>query len=269
MKRLLTAMLLALVLSPAAWAASLAPHRALYDLKLAHANQGADLSSVEGRLAYELQGSSCEGWTVSFRMANRFAPVEGDVRTVDMQSTSYESGDFLDMRYASKEFLNGKLQAETRIKASREALGKAGSAEKDGADSAVAIPPEALFPMQHQIHLMDLAAKGESHDSSLIYDASDSEKVFRVVSFIGKRKDPGRNSQDSGNPEAKPLAGLASWPVSVSYYPAVGTEDVPDYQISFDIYENGVATGLTLDYGDFALKGTLTKLEMLDGESCN
>lgn len=268
MKRLLTAMLLALAISPPAWAATLSPHRALYDLKLARANQGADLSAVEGRLAYEIQGTSCEGWTVSFRMANRFAPVEGDTRTVDMQSTSYESGDFLDMRYASKEFLNGKLQAESRIKASRTALGQEGHAEKEGANSAVTIPPGALFPMQHQIHLMDIAAKGESHDSSLIYDASDADKVFHVVSFIGKRKDPGQNIHDIANAQAKPLAGLRSWPISISYYPAGGTEDVPDYQISFDLYENGVATGLMLDYGDFALEGTLSKLEMLEGESC-
>jgi hypothetical protein len=34
------------------------------------------------------------------------------------------------------------------------------------------------------------------------------------------------------------------------------------------MYENGVATGLVLDYGEFALDGELANLELLDAEAC-
>ena len=37
-----------------------------------------------------------------------------------------------------------------------------------------------------------------------------------------------------------------------------------EYQVSFDMYENGVATGLVLDYGEFALSGKLADLKMLE-----
>jgi EipB-like len=43
---------------------------------------------------------------------------------------------------------------------------------------------------------------------------------------------------------------------------------VPDYQVSFDLYENGVATGLVLDYGSFALAGKLADLSLSDASEC-
>ena len=54
----------------------------------------------------------------------------------------------------------------------------------------------------------------------------------------------------------------------VSYFPLEGGGEVPEYQVSFDMYENGVATGLVLDYGDFALSGTLADLKLLDEPAC-
>ena len=56
--------------------------------------------------------------------------------------------------------------------------------------------------------------------------------------------------------------------MSVSYYALDGNPDTPDYQVSFDMYDNGVASSLVLDYGDFALSGTLSDLKLLDKPSC-
>ncbi len=56
--------------------------------------------------------------------------------------------------------------------------------------------------------------------------------------------------------------------MTVSYYALEGGSETPEYQVSFDMYENGVATGLVLDYGDFALSGTLADLKLLDMPDC-
>ena len=56
--------------------------------------------------------------------------------------------------------------------------------------------------------------------------------------------------------------------MSISYYAAEGSSETPEYQVTFDMYENGVATGLMLDYGDFVLSGKLTELTMLDVPEC-
>jgi hypothetical protein len=70
--------------------------------------------------------------------------------------------------------------------------------------------------------------------------------------------------------DAAGLKGLASWPITVSYFrDQDARRDTPDYQISFDLYENGVATGLLLDYEEFVLGGDLAKLEFLDATPCD
>ena len=263
--------LLAAVSAGSAQAAVIAPHRAIYDLKMVQSNQGAALSSIEGRLAFEVVGTSCDGWTVSFRMVNRFVPTEGPGRLVDTQSTSFESGDGTRMDYSEKEFVNQKLQAETRIKVSRSTVESAGEGRiLSPKDKVFELPMAAAFPMQHQLRLMDKAAQGEQRDTSVIFDGSDGENAFRAITFIGKEKPAGENRRDQANAEAAGLSSLRSWPVSISYYSASGdSQDVPAYQIGFDLYENGVATGLKMDYGQFKLEGQMKKLELLPVESCN
>lgn len=267
MKKLLLAASLSFAIVPAQ-AATIAAHRAIYDLDLVQLRKGADLSSVKGRLAFEIDGSTCEGWTVSFRMINKFQPVEGEPKLVDTQSTSFESGDGLKLRYNEHEFINRAAQPETRISVSRDGLDKDGKGEQgDPGTAPFILPPGTAFPMQHQFRLMAAAEKGVSRDDSMIYDGSDADKSFRAISFIGKRKAPGANARDSADADAAALSALASWPVTISYYHRDGG-DTPDYQVAFDIYENGVATGLVLDYGDFVLGGDLAKLEMLAADPC-
>ena len=45
-------------------------------------------------------------------------------------------------------------------------------------------------------------------------------------------------------------------------------DDTPIYTLGFDLYENGVSRALRLDYGDFSLKGEMTRLELLPGKGC-
>ena len=59
-----------------------------------------------------------------------------------------------------------------------------------------------------------------------------------------------------------PIAGVPHWPVGLSYYAAGAGERLPIYTLSFDLYENGVSGALKLDYGDFAIVGDLTALDI-------
>jgi hypothetical protein len=42
----------------------------------------------------------------------------------------------------------------------------------------------------------------------------------------------------------------------------------PAYELSYRYYENGVTTDLNIDYGEFAIKGTLKELTFLDAGKC-
>ena len=69
-------------------------------------------------------------------------------------------------------------------------------------------------------------------------------------------------------------SGMTRWPVSIAYFndrekseDALG-EETPSYQMSFDLYENGVTRNLVMDYGNYALTGTLESIEPLARSDC-
>ena len=259
-----------LTLASQAIAAAVVPHRAVYDLRLLRTTNGANVDSVAGRMAYEVSGSECDGWTVGFRLVNRFDYKEGSSRLFDTQSSSWETGDGKAMNYSEKEYVNSKQEGEKRISVARPGSENAGEVSITlPAEKKLSISAETVFPMRHQLRLMDAALKGKTRDVSLVYDGSDEDKTVLAISFIGKRKNPGEGHDDADNPQAVPLKSLASWPVTIGYYATdVNAPETPLYQINFDMYENGVSTNLVMDYGNFALSGKLAHLDFLKAETC-
>jgi hypothetical protein len=253
-----------------AQASAVAPHRAVYDLELLRTTKSANVGSVSGRMAYEVSGSECDGWTVSFRLVNRFDYKEGSPRLFDTQSSSWETGDGREMNYSEKEFVDSKQESEKRVSVVR--------AAKDGVGEVsitlpqpkkATIPAEAVFPMRHQLRLMEAAARGQTREISLVYDGSDAEKTVRAISTIGRKVNAGEGKKDKDNPQAAVLQSLSSWPVTIGYYSAEeDNTETPLYQINFDMYENGVSNSLVMDYGNFALSGKLAHLELLQAETC-
>jgi hypothetical protein len=258
-----------LLAATAADAATVMPHRAIYDLSLLRANEGASLQSATGRLAFEIDGSSCEGYTVNFRMATKYRPNEGEMTLIDTMTTTYEGPGALEFRHQMKELVNGDQRQEFRIKLNRDSVAAEGQGSiSTKPDESFTVPANVSLPMQHQMKLMALGEQGGGRDSSVIFDGSDEGKVFRAISFVGKPKMPGAIARDTVNAAAAPLKALGSWPMTTSYYNVEGTAETPEYQVTFDMYENGVATGLVLDYGEFALTGTLSDLKMLNPSEC-
>ena len=251
-------------------AAVVVPHRAIYELQMLRSSQGANLGSVAGRMAYEVTGSECDGWTVSFRLVNNFDYKEGNSRLIDTQSSSWETGDGTEMSYSEKAFIDNKPDAEKRLMVQRQSKDGVGEGKITlPKEQTFSITGDTIFPMRHQLRLMDAAEKGESRDISVVYDGSDNAKPVRAISTIGRKIGPGESKEDSSNPNASELKDLPSWPVSIGYYPVDDKDaETPSYQISFDMYENGVSTGLVMDYGKFALSGKLSHLEFLKPETC-
>lgn len=256
-----------LCLVTAANAVTLAPHRAFYDLEVKRLDQGNNISSIRGKLAYEITGSRCDGYAVNYRIANRIMYNEGQAQLIDTQMTSWESGDGLEIDMTQKQFVDSKLNSESRIKVKKDRPDAAG---KGQIITAVTKPfetaPSAVFPTLYQLRLIEAALKGNSRDEALVYEGSDDDKTIKAISFIGARK-PVAGLPASGG---EALGSLAAWPVSISYYPLAGEgDDQPVYQATFMMLENGISTDLVLDYGSYALSGKLSKLEMLKPETCN
>lgn len=260
-----------MVASSGTFAASLAAHRAYYTLEAKRVDKESGLSSVSGRLAYEIKGSECEGYAVNYRIANRYSRSDGsEAQESDLRLTSFETGDGLSLDVQESQYMNAEAKAKTRIKASRAALGSEADAELTGDESkSFKVDGAALFPTVFQKRLVDLALAGTTRDVSVVYEGTDGEKSQRVITFIGAKKS-GMMLDDSIDKASRDeFAKLSYWPVTMSYYAIDAAGDAqPDYQASFSMFENGVSTDMVLDYGSYALAGKLNKLEVFKTEAC-
>ncbi len=248
--------------------AVLSPHRAVYDLKLKSASDRSGIKDLVGRMVIEMTGSVCDGWSVNFRLVNDFQLPRGKRRLVDSRSTSWEAGDGSRMSYFEREFIDNRPYMVTRLKVSqtdkkvRQKLPK---------NSVFEIPSDAIFPVTHQMRLIEKAHNGALRDKSVVYDGADRKNVYQAITFIGKQRSGSiKPAGIKGDGEKALLSGTMFWPVTVSYFALNGKEqqDTPNQQISFAMYENGVAGDLTIDYGDFSMSGKLVRLDKLPQVSC-
>ena len=255
-------------------AASLAPHRAYYDLEAGRLDSNAGIAAITGKLAYEITGSDCGGYAVSYRIANRYVQGEGTAtQTTDNQQTSFESGDGLELDLQQKNFLNTKLENQSRVKVKKSKAGAPGVGEIVAADTTqIKTDAKAVFPTDYQKRLLQAAIAGEVRHEAMVFEGSDGDKALRAIAFIGAKKQLGNQVEQSETDAetAALLNKLPYWGVTVSYYSADGRgDDAPIYQATFNMLENGVSTNLLLDYGTYALKGKLSKIELLKPETCN
>lgn len=244
----------------------LAPHRATYELSLLKATGSKAPTSASGRIAFDFSGSACDGYTQEFRQVTEIQPPEGETRVSDMRSTTFEDGGGRKFRFHMTT-RGGRGGAE-------EVDGSAGLS-RDGALSVELKRPRrakldlaqgVLFPTEHLRRVIVAAKAGERIFETKVYDGSDNgDRVYDTLAVIGKAR--GEAAQEKAA-QAAALKNVARWPVSISYFEASKKDAPPNYVLSFDLYENGVARALRLDYGDFVLAGEMTELDVRPAADC-
>jgi hypothetical protein len=128
------------------------------------------------------------------------------------------------------------------------------------------LPNGTLFPTAHMKRLIEAARAGETTLEAKVYDGSeDGRKVYDTLAVIGRRIEPGSKAGLEGPSQQEKLP---RWPVTLSYFSRERGEGTPLYTLSFEVFEDGVSRALRLDYGQFALKGELTALELLPAGDC-
>jgi len=256
-------------LAQAAPVLPLASHRAAYDISLADASGPTPSSaqapiSASGLIAYEFRGSACEGYTSNFRQMTEMERSEGDPISMQVNANSFEEGNGKSMRFQ----IDSRSEQETPPVA-----GMATRGDNDDMRVVLTKPKaqtldfghEVLFPTQHIERLIEVAKQGGGPMQARVYDGSDTgAKIFATMSVVGKEA----TKPDEDTQTASALSGIRRWPVVISYFNEAMTDAPPEYTLSFDLYENGVSGTLKLDYGAFALRARLRKLEILPASAC-
>ena len=130
--------------------ATLAPHRAVYEITLDKARAGAGMSDLTGRMVYELTGSSCDGYTQTMRFVTRSISQEGEPSVNDLRSTTVEDTTAKTFKFNSSQYRDDQQTEVT-----------AGDAVRPNSDQpikvevvkpkklALTVGADALFPVQH------------------------------------------------------------------------------------------------------------------------
>ena len=251
----------------------LAPHIAIYDLKLTSSRGKRALESVRGRIVYDFSGSACDGYALKFRQVTELDSGEGKVALSDLRTSTWEEGEGKSFRFTSENYMDDQKISQVD-----------GQADRAKSDVAVKInkPEEkkfdagaVVFPTEHMRQLIEAAHAGRTLLEVAVYDGSESgEKIYQSLSVLGKRIAPDKKPEDAAA-DKDVLAGLARWPVTISYFDKVAKraddqpgEQTPIYSISFEMYENGISRALKLDYGDFVIDGKMSSLEVLPASAC-
>ncbi len=245
-------------------AGALLAHRAVYDLDLGEASEKSGVTGVAGRIVYEFTGSRCEGYSTNYRFVSQMN-VEETQRMNDYQMTTYEDGEGKSFDFVTKFFVDDGLDKETKGSASIHGKGLAVKLQKPQAETVDL--PTTHFPTQHMIELIEKAKAGENFYETSIFDGSDdANKVMTTTVVIGKKTTPSAN--DPELPALKSLQSAPYWPVSIAYFDLSKDdgEEVPDYAISFKLYDNGFTRDLTMSYGEFSIKAKLVGLDLLDSK---
>lgn len=249
---------------------ALAPHRAVYDLKLATTRGKRPMQAVRGRILYDFSGSACEGYALQFRQVSELYTGEGSVSVSDLRATTWEEGAGQRLRFHSENFIDEKLRDSVDGQAERAPAGIGVRLSKPN-DKSLELSKDLVFPTEHIRRILGAAREGKTILEIGVYDGSESgEKIYDTLTVIGRPIVADDKKPDDAAAGQAALARFTRWPATISYFDKTskGGEQTPIYSITFEIYENGVSRSLLLDYGDFVVSGEMTSLEIKDAKPC-
>lgn len=244
------------------------PYRAAYDLVADTAKERLVGPPVKGRLVMEFTGSRCEGYTSKVRFVTEQRDAEGARLVTDIRSTTFETTDG-HFEFDNEVHANESMVEESSGSVTRGPGGVTLRLIKP-AGKTVTLERGVVFPTEQLVRIIEAADEGENFVPLMLYNGTEaSDTVFETATVIGRSSTA---ADDFGRdlPIGKAgFAGLRHWPLTMSYFENESREDsAPAYVMSFVLYENGVGRDLKIDYGDFALLGTLVHLEMLPVPPC-
>jgi hypothetical protein len=240
-------------------------HRAIYDLRLGESENGSGVAVADGRMVIEFT-DTCDGYSLNQRLQMRLGDGEGGATVTDFRVANWEATDGKRFRFAVRHIVNGE---EDEVFEGSAQLGPDGSGEAHYTkpeDTVKKLPAGTLFPSMHTIQLIRAAQASKPILAGRLFDGAGEELTYDVVGAIGR----------SGSVMPVSLKGkgldllrdLQSWPVRIAFYPTGSIEELPEYEIGFRLYGNGVSSDMQLDYGDFSIDAVLSELDALPKPDC-
>jgi EipB-like len=253
---------------------ALAPHLAVYDLKLAKSSGSRGIEAVRGRILYDFSGNTCDGYELKFRQVSELDSAEGKPALSDLRSTTWEDAAAKKFRFNSENRMNDKATDVVDGSAERSASSVAVELSKP-TSKKLKVPVDAVFPTEHMRRIVEAALAGKSILEFPVYDGSETgEKLYNTLTVIGRKIDSAEHPANDASGKIAAFAQMPRWPVTISYFEKKSGEaeqtgeQTPVYAITFELYQNGVSRALVLDYNDFKISGELASLDLKKEKAC-
>ncbi len=241
----------------------LRPARTVYDLKLDQNRQSPGIDAAKGRLVVELI-ESCEGFIFNQGFITDFTSSEGPNLLGDMQASVWESRDGLAIRFDLVNRINGNVVEREQGRGDLNADGTGKGIWGQPKARELALPMGTMFPISHNRAVLQHAMSGSRGFEAALFDGSHDAGYYRASVYIGNPTEGGKGQSN------KLLAKeLTSWPIRLAYFYHDDRLGVPQFEVGFTLYSDGVVDDLILDYPEFGLTGRLVELEYLDQPACD
>ncbi|QQR69589.1 MAG: DUF1849 family protein [Alphaproteobacteria bacterium] len=267
----------------------LAPHRAVYDLKLGNVAGKSDVRGAQGKIVMEW-GDACDGWTSQQNFAVDLLNVNDSTVAMTTSQTSWEAKDGSRFRFQIRRQLNGKDQEEYRGHAVQRGLA-GGQAHFDLPKAKKAVlPTGTVFPTQHVLKLLQMAMDHENFATFTVFDGDGEEGYSDISAFILSRVDKiapikapdsqpipladhrdGDGNKEEQNQDAQVDADLLNapgWNVHLAFFSDNNNDLKPNQESDIVLLENGVMREATINYGDFTITATLRSINRLPPSLC-
>jgi hypothetical protein len=251
------AFLAALLPAPAlaAASASITGQDAIYDLTLSKVRTH-DVTGATGAMRFSVV-DGCTGWGTSQHMTLLIRNADGSLNKSVTDYMTWETKDEKTLTFTLREVDNdGKPAIDDAGTATRDpATGKGSVTYTTPAGRLLPLPPGTLFPMQHTETLLDGGTGGKKFISVPLFDGTeDSGAQNTFIAILGHH-----------GPEKSAFPALAKVPstdVDIGFFERGNKDQNPNFRSQMRYYDNGVATKILLDFGDFVMLGTLDKLSI-------
>ncbi|MCK5931698.1 protein of unknown function [Fulvimarina manganoxydans] len=252
-------------------AATLAPHRAVYDLALT--SRSMDLIDGSGRIAMEFRQETCGTFDLDYRFVARFEREDATVVT-DQQTVSAEDAAANTFTFTTRTFVDGAAAWVIRGKATNSDSSTRVELEEPEARSFDL--PLSVFPSAHTMELIEKAKAGERIVETKLFDGdNEADKLLSttaIITAVGEETSSdegvGRVTDDAREVPEK-LDGLRAWEVKEVYYNSDSDPDgLPLFETTYTLYENGISGEIAFETGDYGFAGTLTQLELFEVPDC-
>jgi hypothetical protein len=227
--------------------------QALYTLSLSKLRT-ENITGATGQMSFNV-ADGCTGWGTTQHMILIVRNADGTLTKTVSDYVTWERKDGKSLSFLLTERDNdGKLQIDDAGIARH--TGADGSGEVDyttPANTRLRLPPGTLFPMQHTAALLAAGRDGQKFIAPPLFDGTDTDGA--EATFVAEL-----GHLPPGHAPDPALANIASSNVDIAFFDRKTDDETPQFRTQMRYFEDGVATDLVLDFGDFVMNAKLDKL---------